>query len=60
MCRSRLSTDCYREAVYRDEQQSAADFAGNRFFSLDVLGKEFRILRVSRFRHSGTLERPRA
>ena len=32
-------------------------FQKSRFFSLDVLLKEFRILRVSRFRHSAILER---
>ena len=41
---------------FRDEKQSAADFTKRYLFSLDVLPKGFRILRVSRFLHSATLE----
>ena len=40
----------------RDEKQSAAYFLRRHFFSVDVLRKGFRILRVSRFLHSTTLE----
>src|SRR6476660_5385733 len=47
---------CYRKNLFRDEKQSAADFIKRDYFSLDVFQKGIRILRVSRFLHSATLE----
>ena len=47
---------CYRMAADRDDRYSVPVSANPVYFQLDVLRKRFKILRVSRYLHSATLE----